>query len=196
MDVLKVMKEGLDLLIKDILVLVVAGLAWAVLTVITLGVLGGPLTAGLFRMILLRMREDRTPEFADIFYFERFGRYVVAFYVLTILVGLASLLLVVPGLYLATIWIYVFALMVDRDLSLSQAMSESKALVERGGLGQHFGLVVLLSLVGAVLSSLTKGLGSLVGTPFSVICVLLAYRIMAGESASSLSQGSSADGDA
>lgn len=177
MDLVKVLKEAFDQLIKDILPLVVAGLIVVLLSVITLGVLGGPLSAGLLRMILLRLRGGPAPEVADVFYFERFGSYVLAFYALVILVAIGTMLLIVPGLYLATIWIYVLPLMVDRGLNLSDALSESKRMVQDGGLGTHFGLVVILALLGAALNTLTKGIGSLLITPFAAIAVLLAYRI-------------------
>ena len=97
MEVTKVFQHGFVLLLKDFAALVVAGLIVGVLTIVTLGILGGPLTAGMIRMVLLRAREDRPPAIGDVFYFENVGRYVTAFYVLAILLTIAYMSLLVPG---------------------------------------------------------------------------------------------------
>jgi hypothetical protein len=179
--IVAVLKKSFNLLLQDIVPLLVAGLILGVLTPLTLGILGGPLMAGLYRMIVLRIREGRVPEIGDVFYFERFGSFVGAFYVLAIAIGFGFFLLVVPGVYLLTIWFYVFALMVERELGLTQAMSESKAIVDKVGLGTQFALVVVILLIGAALSTLTRGLGGLVFTPFFAIYVIVALRHLTGE---------------
>jgi len=176
-DVVKILKEGFDSFIKDVLPLVVATLLTLLLTAITLGVLGGPLLAGLYRMVLGRLQQDRTPEIGDVFYFERFGSFVLAFYALAILVSLGYMLLIVPGLYLSTIWFYVFPLMVAEELSLSEAMAESKRRVEEIGLGPHFGLVLILAVASAAAGTLTKSLGLFVTCPFTIACSAIAYTL-------------------
>lgn len=181
MDVMQVLKRGFELLIRDVLPLIVAALIVGGLTAVTLGVLGGPLLAGLYRMILLRIREDRVPQIGDVFYFEHFGNHVGAFYVLTILTSIGFVLLIVPGLYLATIWFYVFVLMVDREIGLSDALSQSKELVERVGLNAHFGVVLVLALLVTALGSFTRGLGTLVALPFYVACVIAAYELVSAQ---------------
>ena len=177
MDVIKVFKQSFDLLLDDIVPLVVAGFIVSLLTMLTLGILGGPLMAGLVRMVLLRVREDRTPEIGDLFYFDDFVRYVIAFYGLGILMVIGFMLLVLPGIYLATIWFYVFVLMVDRDIEVGAAISQSRALVYRIGLGPHVVLVALLVLISAVLSRLTQGFSSAVTGPFWVACTIVAYQM-------------------
>jgi hypothetical protein len=178
MDVTEVFKRGFDLFIKDVLPLVVAALFLGVLTPLTLGILGGPLTAGLYRMVVRRVREDHTPQIGDVFYFERFGSFVGAFYVLTIAIAIGYFLLIIPGLYLSTIWFYVFPLMVDRGLGLTDAMGRSKALVDEIGIGPQFGLVLLLALVAVALSSVTRMIGSLAAAPFCIACAVVAYDIV------------------
>lgn len=175
-SIFKILKKSFDILLRDILPLIVAGLICGVLSALTLGVLGGPLVAGLYRMVFFRLRDGRAPEISDVFYFERFGTFVLAFYGLGALVSIGFMLFIVPGLYLLTIWLYVFPLMVQRDMTLSDAMAESKAIVDRAGLGQQFALVLVLSLLGVALCTLTKGLGYLVFAPYAVIYTFVALE--------------------
>ena len=105
MDIKSVLKQAFDLLLKDVLPLIVAAFIAGLLTTLTLGILGGPLFAGLLRMLMRRVRDNHTPQIGDVFYFERFGSFVAAFYAVAILTAIGFALLVVPGLYLATIWV-------------------------------------------------------------------------------------------
>lgn len=117
MDLGRILKEGWELFLKDIIVLFVMAILYMVLTAVTLGILGGPMLAGTIDAVLRRTREGRAIQVGDLFArFDQFGRYLGAFYVLTILIGIGFCLLVVPGIYLGTIWFYAFPLLVDRPL--------------------------------------------------------------------------------
>jgi hypothetical protein len=174
--ILSILKRAFDAFLRDILPLIVAGFFVSLLTGLTLGILGGPLLAGLYRMVSLRLREGREPQFGDVFYFDRFLQFVLAFYALVILIAIGFAFFILPGLFLATIWFYVFPLMVERELGLGDAMRESKALADRVGLAQQFTLTLVLLLLGAVLSALTDGLSSIFFTPFAAVYVLTALR--------------------
>lgn len=181
MDFGKILKKGFDAYVQDIVPLILAGLIASILTVLTLGVLGGPLMAGLYRMIVLRQREDKKPEIGDVFYFERFGSFVVAFYLISIFIGIGFMLLFVPGLFLATIWIYVLPLMVDEGLDVFEAMKRSKQLVDKAGLGPHFVLVLILGVIHAAASGLTRGAAAALTTPFMFTCVVVSYMDLTAE---------------
>jgi hypothetical protein len=151
MDVGTALGDGWKVFVRDIGVLIVAGIIAVVLSGVTIGILGGPLYAGLVGMILGRVRDGRPPQIGDVFSrFDRFGRYLAAFYLLVISVGIGLVLLIVPGLYLAAIWLYVFPLMVDRDLTLGEALSESRKMTNAHGLGTHMLVVLVLGVVAAV----------------------------------------------
>jgi len=114
------LRQAARLFVKDLAPLIVAALIAAALSVVTLGVLAGPLFAGLYGMVIARVRDGRQPEVGDVFaQLRRFWSYFAAALVLVLLVGLASLT-IVGGFVLATIWLYVFPLMVDRGLSLGE----------------------------------------------------------------------------
>lgn len=169
MDLGRILKEGWELFLKDIIVLFVMAILYMVLTAVTLGILGGPMLAGTIDAVLRRTRDGRAIQVGDLFArFDQFGRYLGAFYVLTILIGIGFCLLVVPGIYLATIWFYTFPLLVDRPLSLGDAMRESYQLVHDGDFWTHTGLVILLTVLSAVLS------GVLLGAPIAFAYTLTA----------------------
>ena len=175
LDVKQILKEGFDVFLNDVVPLVVAGLICVLLSTVTLGVLGGPLLAGMWRMLLMRQREGKTPEIGDVFYFERFGTFVGAFYAMAVLIGIGMALFAVPGIFLSTIWLYVFPVLLDGETRLTDAMLKSKAMVERSGLGPHFGLVLLLTLIVAVLVIPTNGFAAAICTPFPLACAAVAY---------------------
>ena len=162
--------------LDDILTLIVAGFIISLLSALTLGVMAGPMMAALYRAMGRRFRDGRAPEIMDIFDFQHFLRYMLAFYALAILIGLGFLLFILPGLYLLTIWLYVLPLMVERDLTLGEAMGESKAIADRIGLVQQFAIALILALIGYALSSLAGTLGSLLFNPFVVVYVLTALH--------------------
>lgn len=175
LDIGLVFKQSWRLFIKDIGPLLIAWLIATILGVVTLGILLGPLYAGLFEMINARIRDGRRPEVGDVFNgLSRFWRYFGAALALFVLIGLASLT-IIGGLLLATIWLYVFPLMVDRGMGLGEAMRTSQDMVFKAGFWQHLALVILWVIVNAVIGwPLT-----LLTAPFSLVAVGVAYYLAA-----------------
>jgi len=125
MDIGKVFERGWKLFVKDVAPYVIGALILAALSVVTIGILYGPLSAGLYVMAVRRVRQNRTAEIGDVFWgLGHFWRYFGAALLLLILIGIGFVFLIVPGLLLATIWIYVFPVMVDRDMGVFDAMAE------------------------------------------------------------------------
>jgi hypothetical protein len=166
-----VLKKAGSVFVGDVVPLVLATLIATVLSVITLGVLVGPLYAGLCSMVITRVRDGRQPEVGDVFScMDRFWSFLGASIVLLLAIGIASIT-VIGGILLATIWMYVIPLMVDRRMGVFEAMTASKDVVVRGGFWQHLVLVIVLFAISAI------GHGPLVllTIPFSVAVVLVAY---------------------
>ena len=171
LDIGLALRQAARLFVKDLAPLIVAALIAAALSVVTLGVLAGPLFAGIYGMVIARVRDGRQPEVGDVFAgLQRFWSYFAAALVLVLLVGLASLT-IVGGFVLATIWLYVFPLMVDRGLSLGEALKASKDLVMRTGFWEHLALVVVLFVV----ASVANGALAVLAVPFIVVAVTAAY---------------------
>jgi hypothetical protein len=174
-----VFKQSWRLFVKDLGALIIATIVAVALSVITIGILAGPLAAGLYGMVVGRVRDGRTPHVGDVFdQFGRFWSFFGAALVLGILIGLASLT-IVGGILLAAIWLYVFPLMVDRGLGIGEAMSESYRMVKEAGFWEHVALVLIL----VVISSLANGVVTLLATPFLVVLVAVAYFAAAGRAA-------------
>jgi hypothetical protein len=166
-----VLKKAGSVFIDDVVPLVLATLIAIVLSIVTLGVLVGPLYAGLCNMIISRVRDGKRPEVGDVFScMDRFWSFLGASIVLLLTIGLASIT-VIGGILLATIWMYVIPVMVDRRMGVFEAMSASKDVVVRGGFWQHLVLVILLFAIGAI----GHGPLALLTIPFSVAVVLVAY---------------------
>ena len=170
------LKQAARLFVKDLAPLLIAGLLAGVLSVVTLGVLAGPLLAGLYGMVIGRVRDGRRPEVSDVFLgLERFWAYASTALVLVVLIALASLT-VVGGFALATIWLFVFPLMVDRGLSMGEAMKASRQLVVGAGFWEHLALVVVLFVIVAV----ANGALAILAGPFVVVAAGAAYFLADG----------------
>ncbi len=171
LDIGLALKQATRLFVKDLAPLIIAALVAGVLGVLTLGILAGPLFAGLYGMVIGRVRDGRQPEVSDVFDgLDRFWSYAGAALVLLVLVGLASIT-IVGGFLLASIWLYVFPLMVDRGLGLGEAMKASKDLVVRAGFWEHLALVIVLF----VIVSVANGALAILAVPFTVVVVIAAY---------------------
>ena len=172
MDIGRILKDSWAIFVKDWGALIVAALIMVVLGGITLGILAVPLSAGLYLMILRRVREGRKAEVGDVFAcFDRrrlLRRLPAVPGHLPLLrrgggaaAGAARdpqhgrprvrRLSVRPrpdrgdrcGRYLETVWVYWTDLMVDRRLAVIEALKESRAIVARSGFWRTF-LVILV----------------------------------------------------
>jgi hypothetical protein len=171
LDIGHALRQAARLFVQDLAPLIVGALIAGALSVLTIGILAGPLLASLYGMVIGRVRDGRRPEVRDVFAgLDRFWSYAAAALVLVLLVGLASLT-VVGGFALATIWLYVFPLMVDRDLGLGEALKTSRDMVMRSGFWEHLALVVVLFVV----VSVANGALAILAAPFVVVAVTAAY---------------------
>src|SRR5664280_1788696 len=115
MDVGAVLGESWRIYVRDIVVLVVATLVAGFLTIVTIGILGGAMYAGLYLMVIERIRDGQTPRVGDVFdcmdrWLQLFGTTLT----LVILIAIGFVLFIVPGVYLAIIWAFVLPLMAEK----------------------------------------------------------------------------------
>jgi uncharacterized membrane protein YvlD (DUF360 family) len=169
-------KGGWNTFTADIVPLLVGGLIAGILSIVTLGILAGPLFAGLYSMVIGRIRDGRRAEIGDVFScMGRFWSFFAAALVLFVLIGLASLT-IVGGVLLATIWMYVIPLMVDRKLDLYDAMAASYHLVVDNGFWEHLALAIVLIALGAV----ADGPLAILSVPFTLATIGAAYFVADG----------------
>lgn len=175
MDLGRALEDAWRLFVKDVVALIIGVLLAIILSVVSIGILAGPLMGGLFMMVSRRVREGRPAEIGDIFgKFDRFGSLFGAFWVLGILTAIGFLFFIVPGLLLSAIWFYVFLFIVDRDMSMGEAMSASRELVMRIGLWWHVAVVLVIAIVSAVIGHIT-GIGFLLTYPLTITLITAMY---------------------
>ena len=175
-DIALAFKGGWRVFAADIVPLLLGGLITLVLSVVTLGIMAGPLFAGLYKMAVGRVRDGKPAEISDLFdCLDRFGAFFAAALVLGLLIGLASLT-IVGGILLATVWMYVFPLMVDRGMGLGEAMKTSYHMVVDLGFWEHLAMVILL----IALNAIADGPLALLAIPFNVATVTAAYFVADG----------------
>ena len=143
--------------------------------------------ATMLRMIVRRVREGRPATYADMKETDEIGAFAVAFVILGVLIGIGYALLVVPGLILVTLWIYALPLVVDRRISVGEAMSESRRLAAAPGYFTTFLTWLVGALVVGIIVSLLNVIpvvGLIVGllaVPFELAYVLSMYFQATGE---------------
>ncbi len=146
-DVGRAFNDAIAMLSRSAGTLLLAGLISGLLSLATAFILAGPLTAGLYAMVL-RVLRGGTVEVGDVFgSFDRFWSKMFAFYVILfgILVGFVHLVL--PGIVIAGLTMYVFPILAERKVGFGQAFSESAGLVWKHGLLVHSALVLVVILM-------------------------------------------------
>jgi len=175
-------REAVDAYTRNFWSLLGAAVVFELLTILSLGVLGGPLYAGVCLMSLRAI--DRPTErlrFREVFgTFDRFGTLVGLFYLTTIAVLAGYVLLVVPGVLLSAAWLYPFYLVVDADAGFAESLRGSWRMARRS-LGTHVGLV-LITMAVCLAPTFVPYVGTLAGwvvAPLGYLIVASAYRQLA-----------------
>jgi uncharacterized membrane protein len=141
-------------------------------------VISTPLFMGNF-IVSAKLLQGQTPTFRD--FFLRF-HYVLPLLLLSlvagIFIGIGTLLLVVPGVYLAVAYLFAAVLVVDRHLDFWRAMEMSRHTVTPRWFG-YFAFALLLSLLNLA-GALLLGLGLLVTIPVSFCALAVAYADLSG----------------
>ena len=164
------LKQGWRLFFKDIVPLLLGTMIATALSIVTIGILAGPLFAGLYAMVVSRVRDGRPPEVGDIFScMSRFWSFFGAAIVLALTIGIASIT-IIGGVLLATIWVYVFPLMVDRGMGFWDALGVSYHMVLDAGFWEHLVLIIVFALLSSI-----DGWAWLLTTPFTIMAIMAAF---------------------
>ena len=166
------LSEAWNLFTSDFVLWIVAGLVLAVGSVVSLGILAGPLTVGFVQLVEQKRRGEPT-SVADVFGgFSKFGASLIAFLLISVGVLIGSLFLFVPGLVFGLLMAFTFhAIAIDDEDALG-GMKKSFALIrDTPALAAVFLVIVLVisGIGGAVV------FGTLLTTPFTLLLMNLAY---------------------
>jgi uncharacterized membrane protein len=137
-----------------------------------------PLFMGNF-IVSAKLLQGKTPEFRDFFAgFQYLLPLVLLSLVAGLFIGIGTLLLIIPGVYLAVAYMFASYLVVDRRLDFWPAMELSRHTLNPRWFGffAFMLLLVLLNLAGALL----LGVGLLVTIPVSFCAVTVAYAEIFG----------------
>ncbi|MDA1049053.1 MAG: hypothetical protein O3C40_01050 [Planctomycetota bacterium] len=179
MDVGRCFRDAFEVYKQNLVVLVVAALLVDVLGLLTLLILLGPLAGGLSLLTLRAVRsKEQRADLNDLFRaFSKFLPLFGLFWLTFVPIMLGTVILIVPGLYLMTIWMFSFYLVVDRDEGVFASLGKSQQMVNRAG----FGNCLLLTFVEFALHLAPLGIpyvGCIFGwfiTPIGWLIVASAY---------------------
>jgi uncharacterized membrane protein len=139
-------------------------------------ILSGTLTIGIYRAIL-GMLGGRTPGVDMMFgAFDRFGQAFLAGLVMTILIGMGMILLIVPGIILALMWMFTYPVMAETDQDFWTAMQTSAELTK----GYRWSLfcLCLANIPILLLGVLCLCVGICVAQAVTFTSFALAYRFL------------------
>ncbi|MBR0600144.1 DUF975 family protein [Sinanaerobacter chloroacetimidivorans] len=139
----------------------------------------GPMSLGyaMFGISLFRKRETSV---AEVFYgFEKFGKALGLYIVMSIFIFLWTLLLIIPGIIAAYRYSLCFFILADNpNIGIMDAIRESKRMM-RGNKWKMFCL--MLSFIGwGILCIFTLGIGTLWLSPYMQVSVVAFYDIARG----------------
>jgi uncharacterized membrane protein len=153
----------------------VASLLVLVLSVISLGVLLGPLSVGQIRMIEKQERGEE-PRIDDVFTgFSRFGSAFLTTLVFFIAMTIGAVMLVVPALFVGVAWGFALWFVALEGATPSEALGGSWQLLK----SQTASVIVVLLVMGAVnLIASSVVLATLLTAPLTMIFCTLAFQDM------------------
>jgi hypothetical protein len=178
--IVSVSRDTWDVFRRDPLIFLLAAVLLTVLSVLSLGVIAGPLLVGYVELV---RRSRRGEPLALGVLFSRFDAFVsssVALFLISMGVMIGLFLLVVPGLLVGLFSTFAVQVIAYEQASGIDAIRRSVQLV-RDNLMHTLALVLLASVAHAIGSVVVFGV--LVTMPLSMIAFTIAYERVMGSSA-------------
>ena len=176
MDFADLLQEAWHKFVAEIVSLILFTLVGALLCLTV--VLIPTVIGGWFRGLLDYVREGIAPGFEELWNFDDFVPVTLLLIGGGICVTIGYMLLVIPGIILSVWWLYALFFLVDHKLGVVEALGASKDAVTESGFLNHFAILVIASVLGAIGGSLY--LGFLLTTPFEIILLALCYQTLPG----------------
>lgn len=142
-------------------------------------IITGPTTLG-YTMFALSIFRKRETSVAEVFYgFEKFGKALGLYLVMSLFIFLWTLLFIIPGIIAGFRYSLAFFVLADNpEIGIMDALNESKRLM-RGNKWKLFCLQ--LSFIGwAILCVFTLGIGTLWLTPYMEVSIAAFYEMTRG----------------
>ena len=187
MEISAWIKEAFQLYKENFGVLLVAGFLTGVVSLISLGILAGPLSAGLY-LIIFRLidKSEPAPSVMDVFkglnkFLQTFaffvGLIIVSFAVSALLQsipGIGGILSFLGSIFLATLLMFGLPLIAEHDMD---ALTAAKTSVDTTmkNIFPYAGFFALAYLIG-VCGVLAFGIGVIITIPYLLCAIGVAYR--------------------
>jgi hypothetical protein len=144
--------ENMFVMARDeFFVFVIGGIVIQLLTVVSFGLLAGPLIGGYILVMVNWLRTGQKPMFNDIFCgMKRFGEFFPFFFLL-LLILFGYFLFIIPGIVMTVWWLYALFLLGDKKMSLAKAMSASREKVIEKGFFMHFAFILVIAIIPSLL---------------------------------------------
>ncbi len=156
--------------------LIVAAIAASGLGTCVFFVIGGAIYVGISRAVL-GLIDGKAPDVGMMFDgFDRLGQAFLAMLVTKILIGLGTLLCIVPGIILFIMWMFVYFVMAETKLDFWPAMQASAKLAE--GYWWELFCLLLACLIVLLLGLLVCLVGIFIAEPVVVTAIGLTYRFL------------------
>ena len=140
-------------------------------------------------IMIMAMRHQHEKSVSSGEIFRHFGstfRLLFAYILQMILITIGLVLLVLPGLYLMMAYMYAMPLIVEKKMSVWQALETSRKAITRVWF-RFFGLLMLLSLIN-MLGILTLGIAWIWTIPWSILAMSMVYVKIFGAEAQTLAE--------
>jgi len=175
--VLSIARETWDLFRREPVLFVLGSLVVTLLSVVSLGLIAGPVSAGYVEMV---RRGRRGEPLAMGLIFSRFDTFIptaVAFFVIGIAIVIGAFLLVLPALVVALFTAFTLHVITYENVGGIAAMQRSVAIV-RANFIHVLALLLLIAVAHAVGGIVVFGV--LLTAPLSLIALTIGYERLAG----------------
>jgi hypothetical protein len=179
LDVGRCFNDAIEVYKENVGTLVLATFLFEILSFFSLLVLAGPLSGGYYHMMLKAMRDKKKKiELGDMFeMLSRFLPLMGLFYFETIIIFIGFFMLFLPGLFLTTMWLFPFLVMVDKNEGVFSSLGKSWQIVARKGFLMNL-LVCLVYLAFSIGAGTVPYFGWVVGLfliPLGSLVLVSAY---------------------
>ncbi|MFH7243863.1 MAG: hypothetical protein ACHWZW_13545 [Spirulina sp.] len=138
-----------------------------------------PILGAGFYIVAFQIARNRPKNFSDFFNgFKKFLPLFLTSLVSTILIALGMIALILPGIYLATSYMFAPLFVIDKNMEFWSAMETSRKLITKRW-WSFFGLAILLSFL-VLAGFILLGIGALVTIPLSTCVLAAAYEDIVG----------------
>jgi ABC-type amino acid transport system permease subunit len=143
-------KDSWDIYVQNILNIVLAVLIAIVLSVFTLGILFPVLYTGV-AMMFVRAKRGETLNYNDVFkYMNKWLTLLGLCSVILVCVITGLVFFILPGLLIASIWMFAGLLVVDKGLGVFEALGKSKDIVMKNNIWMHLVLILIIGFLSSV----------------------------------------------